>query len=517
MDKLDIRNVPLDDEKTWDLISNGHTKGCFQIESNLGKSWCRKIKPRTIEELAVLTAVIRPGCLKSKLNNKSMTQHYTDRKNGKDPVPEYNPVVDKILEETYGTIVFQENSLNLAVKIAGFNPQEADMLRKAIGKKIPEEMTKLKSKFIDGAKELGIVTEEQSEELFGWIEKSQRYAFCKAHAVSYAFGGYWCAYYKTHYPVLFFTTWLNYAKLKPKKYDEIRELIEDAKFIELQIHGPDLRRLNVNFETDGTQVWYGLSDIKGIGETSIEKLKSDQTIIMDVEPKWIDFLIFKTDLVNSRVVKALICSGALDHFGLYRSQMLYEYEKFRLLIPNTEKKWVQKNRVLNESFIDVLERLAPTKKNGGGTSNINRSEIVASIVQLLKTPNQKIEDDPKWIIEQEHNLLGIPMTYSRVGTRNTIAATHTCKNILEGAQAEYIILGVEIQIIRYHTIQQGKNKGTEMAFLTISDDSGAVDSVIAFASILEEYHDMLYEDNVVLMRVSTSSKGGLIIKKIWKT
>lgn len=516
MGKLDIRTVPLDDEQTWDLISNGYTKGCFQIDSNLGKSWCRKIKPRNIEELAAVTALIRPGTLKSRLAGKSMTQHYTDRKNGVDPVPEYNPVVDKILEDTYGVITYQEQTIKLSVEIAGFNPQEADTLRKAIGKKIPEEMSKLKSRFIDGAKELAIVDEDQAKELFDWIEKSQRYSFNKSHAISYAFGAYWCAYYKTHYPVLFFTTWLNYAKLKPKKYDEIRELIEDAKFIELQIHGPDLRRLNVNFETDGTQVWYGLSDIKGIGETSIEKLKSGQTTITPCEPKWTDFLVSRTPLINSRVVKALICSGGLDYFMLYRSQMLYEYEKW-LLLTSKEREWVQTNRVLNESLIDVLERLTPTKKEGGGTSNVNRSSIVKSIVQLLKIPNQKIEDDPKWIIEQEHHLLGIPMTYSRVGTKNTIAATHTCKNILEGAKAEYIILGVEIQIIRYHTIQQGKNEGTEMAFLTISDDSGAVDSVLAFASVLEEYHSMLHENNVVLMRVSTSPKGGLIIKKIWET
>jgi DNA polymerase-3 subunit alpha len=167
------------DEKTWDLFAQGKTKGIFQLESNLGKSWSKKLAPKNIEQLSALIAIIRPGCLKSNLDGKSLTQHYVDRKHGKDEVVYLDPSLEDVLKSTYGVLVYQEQSMLIAQKLAGFDLKEADELRKAIGKKKADLMLKVKIKFIEGCKKVGMVNEETAKEIFGWIEKSSRYAFNK--------------------------------------------------------------------------------------------------------------------------------------------------------------------------------------------------------------------------------------------------------------------------------------------------------------------------------------------------
>lgn len=177
---LDINNIPLDDEKTWNLICSGRTIGCFQIESNLGKSWCQRIKPRNIEELAVLISIIRPGCLDAILDGKSLTQHYSDRKNGKEDVSYIDKSLEEILQSTQGILTYQEQAILIAQKIAGFDLKTADLLRKSIGKKSSELMAKVEQQFLDGCKQTNIVNEDVAKEIFGWIKESQRYSFNKS-------------------------------------------------------------------------------------------------------------------------------------------------------------------------------------------------------------------------------------------------------------------------------------------------------------------------------------------------
>jgi len=193
----------LECSKTWELISEGNTKGCFQLESRLGKSMAKKLKPENIEQLSALISILRPGCLEAIRDGKSVSNHYIDKKNGEESVDYYHPALEDCLKGTYGEMIYQEQAMRIAKQIAGFDLQEADNLRKAIGKKKPEEMAKLKKKFISGAKKLKIVNKDEAEEIFGWIEKSQRYSFNKSHAVSYAMNAYLSAYTKSHFPRVF--------------------------------------------------------------------------------------------------------------------------------------------------------------------------------------------------------------------------------------------------------------------------------------------------------------------------
>lgn len=173
----DVQNF--DDVMTWDLICSGRTKGVFQLESKLGSSWAKRARPRNIEELADLVSIIRPGTLEAELAGKSMTKHYTDRKSKVDETVYLHPALEPILNSTYGIIVYQEQAMRIATDIAGFTPEEADSLRKAMGKKDAALMQEVGTKFINGCKDKGIVDEISAKIIFEWIQASARYSFNK--------------------------------------------------------------------------------------------------------------------------------------------------------------------------------------------------------------------------------------------------------------------------------------------------------------------------------------------------
>lgn len=174
---IDYENLRLDCPKVWEFIGTGQTKGIFQLETNLGQAWARRILPESVSEMAALGALLRPGVLRAIVDGKSMTQHYADRKSGKEEVEAFHEALEPILRETYQILVFQEQILSIAKDIAGFTLQQGEVLRKSVGKKLPELMTKVKGEFLEGCKQTGKVNEKEASEIFEWIEKSNRYSF----------------------------------------------------------------------------------------------------------------------------------------------------------------------------------------------------------------------------------------------------------------------------------------------------------------------------------------------------
>jgi len=177
---FDLDNIPVNCWKTWHLVGTGKTKGVFQLESYLGKKWAKELKPENLEHLGALGSILRPGSLHSfDKDGISVTQHYCNRKNGKEPVTYDHESLEPILNKTLGLNIFQENSMRLAQFLASFTLQEADWLRKSVGKKDPQLMSKVKKLFLDKAKETGIVSEEIAVKIFANIQESQRYSFNK--------------------------------------------------------------------------------------------------------------------------------------------------------------------------------------------------------------------------------------------------------------------------------------------------------------------------------------------------
>ncbi len=539
--EFDSENIREDCPATWGLLGRGLTKGVFQLESNLGKQWTRKLKPENLQHITALGSILRPGALRAiDEDGVSMTQHYCRRKNKEEEVKPYHPVIDAILGPTYNTICYQEQILAIARDAAGFNLQEADMLRKSFAKKLPEEMAKCKIMFIEGAKKAKVISIEQAEEIFDWIEKSQRYLFNASHSCCYGLLGYECAYIKAHFPIAFFTSWLLNSHYKQEPLQEINECVNDAKLFDIIVEAPDLRCLDANFQTDRKTIRFGLSNIKGVGDAQVKKLVDAvaSTEIKLGKPlkdwDWFDFLIQLSDSLTVTVVNRLIEVGALRWLNKQRRQMLAEYAVWSRLT-DKEREWVKKAGLPALAplaaaipaspllLIDCLGLLGRSKKEGGGAANINRVSIIQSQKLLLQNPPSPLIDTPNWIAWLEEQLLGISITCSRIDSCDLSEVNTTCKEYLAG-KTGFIVLGVEVNQYREVKTKRGKTPGQKMAFLTVSDSSCALQDVVCFPETWKEYENILSlrtptGGNSVIIHGERDGKkdsNTLIVKKVWQ-
>ena len=502
-------------EKTWELFHEGRTKGVFQLESNLGKSWSKKLKPSNMEELSALIALIRPGCLKASSDGNSMTQRYIYSKNGLEEVEYLDESLEEVLKPTYGVLVYQEQSMRIAQKLAGFNLREADVLRKAIGKKKADLMAEVKKDFIKGCKKIGLVSEEVAEEVFSWIEKSSRYSFNKSHAVAYGMCSYWSAYHKVHNTEEFFLSYLYHANEKQDTHEEVYELVSDAKLFDLEVKTPNITNFSSKFSMTKGKIYFGVKDIKSLtgktGDkvvTAIEELKKE----FNKSAKsfsWLEILIFFSPKINSTAFKALASVGFFRGFKdkITRNRALYEYEIFRGLT-KAETTWVTENYKTNKwkTLVDCLRDLAPTKKEGGGTSKLERSQYVANEVYFLENPPYDLSDEPSWLVDQEVKFLGCPVSMAKIEAADTSGANTTCKEILDGKKGKNLLVAGNIKRVSDYRISKGKSKGKYMSFLTIEDETCSLDSVIVFPDCRDKYQYFLYEGNNLLFSGAVSKQ-----------
>lgn len=503
-----IENISMTCSKTWDLLSDGNTKGCFQLESRLGQSMSKKLKPSDIEELAALISIMRPGCLEAVRDGKTVSNHFIDKKNCQESVDYFHPALEPILKTTYGEMVYQEQAMEIAQKIAGFDLQEADMLRKAIGKKKPEEMAKLKSRFIDGCVKGSIVSSIEAEQIFSWIEKSQRYSFNKSHAVSYAINAYISAYSKAHFPKVFFASYLKYAKDKIDPQQEIKELVKNATDMDITICVPDIRLLNQNFMIKDN-IYFGLTDIKGVGESVYKKLVELYHNQASKELSWTKLLLQILMKINSTAAKALICSGALDYIKRGRTLMLFEYEVISQLT-NKEIEYIDQINTDNFTLIQLMNILVKKPR-----LTEPRRKIILNLINSLIKPPYSTEDKIEWICDNETSLLGINITYSKVDSYDISMTNTSCKEFKETNRKNIIIAG-EIDGVNIIKIKNGKNKGLEMAFVSIKDSTGYIDSVIFFTDQLTIYRNQLFEGNILIFQGNKSQKKtDLIVEKCY--
>jgi DNA polymerase-3 subunit alpha len=506
-----IEDINLECSRTWSLISDGNTKGVFQLESRLGKSIAKKLKPENIEQLSALIAILRPGTLEAFRDGKSVTNHYIDKKNGLESVDYFHPALEPILKNTYGEMIYQEQAMEIAKCISGFNLQEADMLRKAIGKKKPEEMAKVKQMFLEGAKKLAIISEEEAEQIFGWIEKSQRYSFNKSHSVSYAINAYLSAYSKAHFPKIFFASYLRFAKDKIDPQEEIKSLVQNASEMDISVHTPDLRNLNRLFMLKNNKIYFGLTDIKGVGASVFENLNNICANLDLNNINWLDLLFLVLDKINSTAAKALIKSGALSFINKSRNSMLFEYG----LISGLTKK--EKEHIINNtvsSFKNLDSGL--NYLLGMPRINKNRKQVIIDSVNTLNNPPYSLDDSPEWIADCEDSLLGCSITCSKLDMYDISMTNITCKELKNTTLKDNLILGGEIDFINITKTKTGKNPGQEMAFVTMTDTTGSIDSIIFFPEKYKEYKNLLFTNNIVIVKGTKTKTGdGLIVDKAY--
>jgi DNA polymerase III subunit alpha len=498
---IDFDNLNYNCPLTWDVFTKS-TMGIFQLQTPLGETWSKKLKPTSVEEVAALGALLRPGCLKAIVDGKSVTSHFVDRKNKEEPVVYEHPSLEDILNTTYGVLTYQEQTLKIVQKLAGFDLKQTDILRRAIGKKDPKVMSEVEEKFIEGVKKVGIVTPEEGRAIWANIRKSERYSFNKSHSVAYAIIGFWTATLKAHFPLHFYTAWLSFAKYKLKGKEEIRNLVRDAKWAGYEIFNPSLRQLSSDFKLTKDGIYFGISNIKGVGESQYTKLKlaiDEAEKIVNKKIKdfsWQDILIYVLPEWSKTVVNNLILVGAISYIGYDRKKMLYQYN----IIKSLTDKELANLRQLQGSIVDRLKVLKVNKK---------RQLVINDLIQNWENPTSCLEDNAIWLNKTEEDLLGIPLTVSKLTAAGQEESDTTCRQFKEGKTGD---CNIAAEILTSKEITTKKSE--KMGFLSVEDESDFLDNIAVFPDVWNDYKNILYAGNTVLLNGYKSSKGSLVLKTV---
>jgi len=458
----DIDNLNMDDPATYALLCSGDTTGVFQLESSGMKDLLIRLRPETFDDVIALVALYRPGPLDS-----GMVTDFVQRKHGRKEVRYLVPELEPILKETYGVIVYQEQVMKIAGVLANYKMSEADDLRKAMGKKIPEIMAKHHKRFVDGAVENGIPADKAGE-IFGLISKFGGYGFNKSHSAAYALIAYQTAFLKAHFPVEFMAALLT---SEMNSSDGVVKYISECKGHNIPVLPPDINESGKEFVVSGDSIRFGLAAVKNVGEGAIESVLA----FRDEQPfdSIFDFCE-RVDLrrVNRRVLESLIKSGAFDSLGLKRSQLMGGLDE---ILEYGQR--VQREKADPQMGLFGVAADAPS---------INLPALPA------------IEEwDEKQLLAFEKEALGFYITGHPLNRHNSVidkfatADTLTLKELDDNT-------GVRLAGIIRNIKTITTKRGDLMAFVTVEDLNGTFEMTV-FSSLYNEIHHLLIADNAVLV------------------
>ena len=312
-EQIDLDELPLDNRTTYEMLSNGDTKGVFQLESSGMRELLRRLQPDRFEDVIAVLALYRPGPLGS-----GMDKIFTERKHGREETVYPHEALAAILGETHGVILYQEQVMRIAHDMAGFSMNEADSLRKAMGKKKPEIIASFKEKFIGGASERDVPA-KIAKEIFEQIEHFAKYGFNKSHSTAYAVISYQTAYFKANYPAALLAAVLS---CEINFVEKMVEYLAECKRMQIEVRPPDINDSGHNFTVRQGVIHYGLVAVKGVGEKAVEAILAERSKSGEFRSLF-DFTE-RVDLrqVNKTVVEQLIRCGAFDKLGATRTRLL---------------------------------------------------------------------------------------------------------------------------------------------------------------------------------------------------
>ena len=481
---VDMDTVPVDDKKTFKMLARGETIGLFQLNGDGMTRALKELKPTTIHDINVMVALYRPGPMDN-------INEYIARKHGKKPVTYLHPKMKNFLDRTFGVLVYQDDLLYTAIEIAGYDWGEVDKFRKAVGKKIPEEMKKQHIKFVEGCQKFGGMTEKKAEELWLLFEPFQGYGFNKAHAASYGRVAYQTAYMKANFPAIYMSAVLT---AESGDTEMIAEIIGECKRMNIPVLPPDV---NFSFEGFGVNkaknegemdtIRFGLTTIKNFGEsvaTSIIEERKANGPFKSLS----DFLSrIKDKNLNKKSMESLIKTGAFDSLAKdaddktqYRFTLLHNLD--RLLAFNKEER-------AKESDQDSLF--------GGLT---NSGEITE--VELEKAPHGNAADKLLW----EKELLGLyisghPLESFKDRLENKTTDIKKMKETAKEKQTR--VFGGIIEEVKPVVTK----KGDKMVFLKISDLTDVIEAV-AFPKVYEEFQEIILPESCVVIKGTFSIRNG---------
>jgi DNA polymerase-3 subunit alpha len=467
--EVDIEHVPVDDAKTFDILAKGETIGLFQLNGQGMTRFLKELKPSTIHDINAMVALYRPGPLES-------IPEYIERKHNPHKVSYLDPRMKDILERSYGVITYQDDVMMIAIKLGGFSWLEADKLRKAMGKKIPELMEEQHKKLMDGLLKNGMV-EAKANELWKLIEPFAAYGFNKAHAASYGRVAYQTAYMKANYPAAYMAAVLT---ADSGDVEKIAEIIAECKRMGLPVLPPDINESFEDFTViknkEGKEgIRFGLTTIKNFGEgiahTIIEERKAEGKF-NDLA----DFLIrIKDRNLNKKSLEALIKTGALDAFG-ERGSLLGNLE--RLLQFNKESSSMPTNQ---DSLFGTIST-GPT-------------------IHLEPTEPAKMDDVLAW----EKELLGLYLSgHPLEKFRDKLESSKNNLAKLVNAPENMVVVVAGILSDIKEIMTKG---GDKMIFATLSDFSGSLE-VVVFPKILLAHKDICVLDKCIVIKGKISHRNG---------
>jgi DNA polymerase III subunit alpha len=310
---MDINRLPLDDKKTYRTLCNGNTTGVFQLESTGIREMTVEIRPNCFEDLVAILALYRPGPLDS-----GMAEEYIKRKHGKEKIKYLHPLLDTILKDTYGVIVYQEQVMQIAQVLGGYTMGDADILRRAMGKKDPQEMAAQRERFVEGARAQKL-DEKKATEIFDQMETFARYGFNKSHSAAYALVSYQTAYLKTHYPVEFMASLMT---SEMGDTDKVIKNLSECRAKDIEVLAPDVNESRADFTPIGDKVRFGLAAVKNVGEKAVEVILENRS--KDGPFSSLFDFCRRVDMtaVNRRVIESLIKCGAFDATQVSRARMI---------------------------------------------------------------------------------------------------------------------------------------------------------------------------------------------------
>jgi DNA polymerase-3 subunit alpha len=480
--KIDLEHLPLDDQKVYDLFGAGSTVGIFQFESSGMQEYLKKLKPTNIEDLFAMNALYRPGPM-------AMIDDFIDRKHGRKKVEYLHPMLEPILNNTNGIIVYQEQVMRIASDLAGYSLGGADMLRRAMGKKKVEEMVKQRELFVEGCKTNNI-SEQKALEIFGYMEEFANYGFNKSHSACYSVVAYQTAYLKTYFPAEFMAAAIS---SEMGTSDRVTILLEECRRMEVEVLPPDVNESNWDFVVTEGKIRFGLGAVKNVGKGAVESIVRDRRengpykSIFDLSRR------MNESSVNRKVFESMAEAGAFDSLPGTRAQQYAAVEA-------------------------AVEFGQKTRKTG----NANQEALFDfdSDEELeIAEPTLPIVDEWKQneTLHREKNILGFFLSGHPLDDyRDEVRAFSTITLDQAAEQKDQTPARICGIITDIKTHMDRKNR--PMAFFKVEDFTGSIEG-LAFADPYENYRPHLYVDSMVVIAGKINMREGsdpkMIVNEIY--
>lgn len=453
--EIDLDRLPEDDAATFEMLSAGHSKCVFQFEGAGMTAVLKRAKPSRIEDLIALNSLFRPGPMEN-------IDQFVDSKNGRMPIQYPLPQLERVLRETYGVIVYQEQVMEIVRVVAGFSLGQADILRRAMGKKKVEEMARMKVSYLEGAHQLGI-NKKDAERIFSLLEPFAGYGFNKSHAAAYSVLAYKTAYLKANHPVEFMAANLTN---EINDSDKFSEYMAECRSMGIEVTPPDVNLSRKHFSVNEDKIVYGLVGIKNVGEGAVNELERERAANGPFE-SFIDFAErVDTRLINRKVTEVFVQSGLFDSLGEDRA-------------------------VLHANLDRVIEYSA-NRRESRLTGQVSLFEGTDEISFEYLPPPADPEFDP---LTRERELLGFYFSGHPLDAHREIWQNSTTLDLRRAGSANtdrvQRVLGLLKGLRIVHT-----KKGLPMAVGSIEDFNGSLE-VVVFSEAFEKHRELLQDESIV--------------------